>query len=147
ETVLTRGPEAVRRYLAECRDLGFDVVEVSAGFVTVPPDDFARLVGAVAATGLKAKAEGGGQVGAGGGDGGRGAGGRGHPGRRVGDRPGPAVPGRRGRVGHAGVGRDHGERGRLADGRGGPGGGRPGAGPGNVRGGRPGGVRVVRQDI
>ena len=28
ETVLTRGPEAVRRYLATCRELGFDIVEV-----------------------------------------------------------------------------------------------------------------------
>lgn len=66
ETVLTRGPEAVHRYLAECRDLGFDVVEVSAGFITVPSDDFARLVGAVVAAGLKAKAEVGIQFGAGG---------------------------------------------------------------------------------
>jgi len=66
ESVLPQGAEAVRRYLAECRDLGFDVVEVSAGFVTLPPDDFARLVKAVAAAGLKAKAEVGIQFGAGG---------------------------------------------------------------------------------
>src|SRR5262245_55134021 len=31
EQVLTRGAEAVHAYLAECRDLGFDTVEVSSG--------------------------------------------------------------------------------------------------------------------
>src|SRR5262245_25423039 len=30
ERVLTQGAEAVRRYLHECRELGFDVVEVSS---------------------------------------------------------------------------------------------------------------------
>src|SRR5262249_30738239 len=29
EHVLTQGPEAVRRYIARCRELGFDIVEVS----------------------------------------------------------------------------------------------------------------------
>jgi phosphosulfolactate synthase (CoM biosynthesis protein A) len=66
ETVLTRGPEAVRRYLATCRDVGFDIVEVSAGFVTIPADDFVRLVGDVRKAGLRAKAEVGVQFGAGG---------------------------------------------------------------------------------
>jgi phosphosulfolactate synthase (CoM biosynthesis protein A) len=36
EYVLTQGPEAVDRYLAECRELGFDIVEISSGFVTLP---------------------------------------------------------------------------------------------------------------
>ena len=31
EYVLTQGPEAVRRYLQACRELGFDIVEVSSG--------------------------------------------------------------------------------------------------------------------
>jgi phosphosulfolactate synthase (CoM biosynthesis protein A) len=66
EFVLTQGADAVRRYLAECRDLGFDVVEVSCGFVTVPADDFARLVADVRTAGLKVKAEVGVQFGAGG---------------------------------------------------------------------------------
>jgi phosphosulfolactate synthase (CoM biosynthesis protein A) len=66
ERVLTHGPEAVDRYLEECRALGFDVVEVSAGFVTLPADDFVRLVGRVIQAGLKAKAEVGIQFGAGG---------------------------------------------------------------------------------
>jgi phosphosulfolactate synthase (CoM biosynthesis protein A) len=66
EYVLTQGPEAVRRYLAECRDLGFDIVEVSSGFITVPPDDLVRLVEAVRKAGLTAKPEVGIQFGAGG---------------------------------------------------------------------------------
>src|SRR4051812_14211554 len=44
EHVLTQGPEAVRRYLHECRELGFDIVEISSGFITVPTDDLLRLV-------------------------------------------------------------------------------------------------------
>jgi phosphosulfolactate synthase (CoM biosynthesis protein A) len=66
EVVLTQGAEAVRRYLAECRELGFDIVEVSSGFVTVPADDLARLVADVRKAGLRAKAEVGVQFGAGG---------------------------------------------------------------------------------
>ena len=66
ERVLTQGPEAVDRYLHECRELGFDIVEVSAGFVTIPSDDFVRLVERVAEAGLKAKPEVGIQFGAGG---------------------------------------------------------------------------------
>src|SRR5256885_550027 len=66
EAVLAQGPAAVHRYLGECRDLGFDVVEVSAGFVTIPPDDLVRLVEEVLAAGLKAKPEVGIQFGAGG---------------------------------------------------------------------------------
>jgi phosphosulfolactate synthase (CoM biosynthesis protein A) len=64
EYVLTQGTEAVRRYLAECRDLGFDIVEVSSGFVTLPPDDLLRLVEHVQRVGLKAKPEVGIQFGA-----------------------------------------------------------------------------------
>jgi phosphosulfolactate synthase (CoM biosynthesis protein A) len=66
EAVLVQGPEAVRRYLGECRELGFDVVEVSSGFISVPPDDLVRLVGEVEKVGLKAKPEVGVQFGAGG---------------------------------------------------------------------------------
>src|SRR5207249_3364714 len=44
----------------------FDVVEVSSGFITLPADDFVRLVERVQAAGLKAKAEVGIQFGAGG---------------------------------------------------------------------------------
>jgi phosphosulfolactate synthase (CoM biosynthesis protein A) len=57
ETVLAQGPGAVRRYLDECKELGFDIVEVSSGFITVPPDDLLRLVERVQEAGLKAKPE------------------------------------------------------------------------------------------
>jgi phosphosulfolactate synthase (CoM biosynthesis protein A) len=57
EYVLTRGPEEVDRYRAECRDLGFDIVEISSGFVTTPLDDFVTLTRRVQHAGLKAKAE------------------------------------------------------------------------------------------
>ncbi len=66
EYVLTQGPEAVKQYLRECREIGFDIVEVSRGFVTVPVDDLLRLVEAVQMVGMKAKPEVGIQFGAGG---------------------------------------------------------------------------------
>jgi phosphosulfolactate synthase (CoM biosynthesis protein A) len=66
ECVLAQGAEAVRRYLRECKELGFDIVEVSSGFITVPADDFIRLVADVQRNGMKAKAEVGIQFGAGG---------------------------------------------------------------------------------
>jgi phosphosulfolactate synthase (CoM biosynthesis protein A) len=66
ESVLPQGAEAVRRYLGECLEIGFDVVEVSAGFVSVPADDLVRLVEDVQKAGLKAKPEVGIQFGSGG---------------------------------------------------------------------------------
>lgn len=67
EYVLTQGREAVRRYLRECRELGFDIVEISAGFITIPTDDWLRLIDLVREEGLKPKPEIGIQFGAGGG--------------------------------------------------------------------------------
>lgn len=67
EYVLTQGDEAVRRYIAECADYGFDIIEISAGFITLPTDDWLRLIEAVQNAGLKAKPEVGIQFGAGGG--------------------------------------------------------------------------------
>lgn len=66
ERVLTQGPEAVRKYVTECRDLGFDIVEISSGFITLGTDDVLRLVELVQRAGLKAKPEVGIQFGAGG---------------------------------------------------------------------------------
>jgi phosphosulfolactate synthase (CoM biosynthesis protein A) len=66
EHVLTQGPDAVEKYVAECKDLGFDIVEVSSGFITLPAEDFVRLVEEVQKSGLKAKPEVGIQFGAGG---------------------------------------------------------------------------------
>src|SRR5438876_10646733 len=66
ERVLAQGGEAVRQYLAECKKLGFDIVEISAGFVSIPTDDWLRLIEVVRKSGLKAKPEVGIQFGAGG---------------------------------------------------------------------------------
>jgi phosphosulfolactate synthase (CoM biosynthesis protein A) len=66
ERVLVQGPEAVERYVQECREVGFDIVEVSSGFITIPTDDWLRLVERVQRAGLKAKPEVGIQFGAGG---------------------------------------------------------------------------------
>lgn len=66
EHVLTQGPDAVSRYITECKALGFDIIEISSGFITVPVDDWLRLVEQVQKAGLKAKPEVGIQFGAGG---------------------------------------------------------------------------------
>lgn len=66
EYVLAQRGDAVSRYLEECRELGFDIVEISSGFVTLPVDDLVALTKTVRAVGLKAKPEVGIQFGAGG---------------------------------------------------------------------------------
>jgi phosphosulfolactate synthase (CoM biosynthesis protein A) len=66
ERVLVQGSDAVRQYVAECKRLGFDIIEISAGFVSIPTDDWLRLVELVRTSGLKAKPEVGIQFGAGG---------------------------------------------------------------------------------
>jgi phosphosulfolactate synthase (CoM biosynthesis protein A) len=66
EHVLTLGPEAVDHYIRECKEIGFDIVEISSGFITIPADDWLRLVEKVQKAGLKAKPEVGIQFGAGG---------------------------------------------------------------------------------
>jgi phosphosulfolactate synthase (CoM biosynthesis protein A) len=66
EHVLTQGPEIVSRYIEECRNVGFDILEISSGFITIPVDDWLRLVEKVQHAGLKAKPEVGIQFGAGG---------------------------------------------------------------------------------
>jgi phosphosulfolactate synthase (CoM biosynthesis protein A) len=66
EYVLAQRGDAVQRYLEECHDLGFDIVEISSGFVTLPVDDLVRLTKVVREAGLKPKPEVGLQFGAGG---------------------------------------------------------------------------------
>jgi phosphosulfolactate synthase (CoM biosynthesis protein A) len=66
EYVLTQGPDAVHKYIEECKELGFDIIEISSGFITIPTDDWLRLVEKVQKMGLKAKPEVGIQFGAGG---------------------------------------------------------------------------------
>ena len=66
ERVLARAADAVRKYVGECKRLGFDIVEISAGFVSIPTDDWLRLIELVRKSGLKPKPEVGIQFGAGG---------------------------------------------------------------------------------
>jgi phosphosulfolactate synthase (CoM biosynthesis protein A) len=66
EFVLTQGADAVDHYIRECRDVGFDIIETSCGFITIPTDDWLRLIEKVQKAGMKAKPEVGIQFGAGG---------------------------------------------------------------------------------
>jgi len=66
ERVLPQGSGAVRQYVSECNKLGFDIIEISAGFVSIPTEDWLRLIDLVRKSGLKAKPEVGIQFGAGG---------------------------------------------------------------------------------
>ena len=66
EHVLTQGADAVDQYIQECKALGFDIIEISSGFITIPTDDWLRLVEKVQKAGLMAKPEVGIQFGAGG---------------------------------------------------------------------------------
>ena len=66
EHALTQGADVVDRYIDEVARIGFDILEISAGFISIPTDDILRLVERVQRAGLKAKAEVGIQFGAGG---------------------------------------------------------------------------------
>jgi phosphosulfolactate synthase (CoM biosynthesis protein A) len=66
EHVLSFGPDVVDSYLAEAKAVGFDMIELSTGFISLAQADLLRLVERVAKAGLKAKPELGIQFGAGG---------------------------------------------------------------------------------
>jgi phosphosulfolactate synthase (CoM biosynthesis protein A) len=66
EYVLTKGKDAVKKYIRECKELGFDIIEISKGFISIPTDDWLRVIEDVQKEGLKAKPEVGIQFGAGG---------------------------------------------------------------------------------
>ena len=66
ETVLRYGDDAVDHYLAEAKEVGFDVIEISTGFIMLPTSGLQRLVEKVIKAGLKAKPELGIQIGSGG---------------------------------------------------------------------------------
>lgn len=66
ETVLRYGDDAVDHYLAEAKEVGFDVIEISAGFIMLPTSGLERLVEKVVKAGLKAKPELSIQIGSGG---------------------------------------------------------------------------------
>jgi phosphosulfolactate synthase (CoM biosynthesis protein A) len=44
ENVLRFGMDAVDRYIEEAKAPGFDVIEVSTGFISIPTDSLLRLV-------------------------------------------------------------------------------------------------------
>lgn len=66
EYVLTKGKDAVKKYIKECKELGFDIIEISTGFISIPTSDWQRVIEDVQKAGLKAKPEIGIQFGAGG---------------------------------------------------------------------------------
>lgn len=66
EYVLTQGTAAVDHYIGEVKSLGFDILEISAGFISIPVDDWLALVERAKAEGLRPKPEVGIQWGAGG---------------------------------------------------------------------------------
>ncbi|MGD9682197.1 MAG: phosphosulfolactate synthase [Candidatus Obscuribacterales bacterium] len=66
EYVLTQGRQAVSSYLDACKQLGFDTVELSCGFISLGTEDWMRLVDDVWKRGMRAKPELGIQFGAGG---------------------------------------------------------------------------------
>lgn len=57
ERVIIQGPEAVDRYIQECKELEFDVVEVSSGLAPIPLEDKVEIVKEVQRQGLRAKPE------------------------------------------------------------------------------------------
>ena len=147
EHVLTQGYKAVHRYLHECRELGFDIVEVSSGFIAIPTDDLVRLVEEVQQARHEGKA------------------GSGHPvwrwrrddscrtrGRRDArpgdsDRAGPPISGCGCVHYYDRIGRDNGKRHDLAHRHRGPDCQCSWARPRHVRGRRSGGIRLVHQEL
>lgn len=66
EHVLSKGRDVVKRYIADCRRAGFDIIELSAGFISIPADAVVDLIKEVTDSEMKAKAEVGIQFGSGG---------------------------------------------------------------------------------
>lgn len=57
ERVIVQGSETVDRYIKECKQLGFDVVEVSSGLAPIPLKDKLEIVKQVQKLGMKPKPE------------------------------------------------------------------------------------------
>src|SRR5437867_6105295 len=57
ERVIVQGPDAVDRYLEECKSLEFDMVEVSSGLALIKLEDKVAIVKQVQKLGMKAKPE------------------------------------------------------------------------------------------
>jgi phosphosulfolactate synthase (CoM biosynthesis protein A) len=57
ERVIVQGGEAVDQYLEECKQLGFDVVEVSSGLAPISLEDKLKIMSQVQKLGMKPKPE------------------------------------------------------------------------------------------
>ncbi|OLD01125.1 phosphosulfolactate synthase [archaeon 13_1_20CM_2_54_9] len=57
ERVIAQGPEAVDKYLEECKALEFDMIEVSSGLAPIKLEDKVAIVKQVQKLGMKAKPE------------------------------------------------------------------------------------------
>ncbi len=57
ERVILQGDKAVDNYIEECKELDFDVIEISSGFISIPLDYKLDMVKRVMDRGLKAKPE------------------------------------------------------------------------------------------
>jgi phosphosulfolactate synthase (CoM biosynthesis protein A) len=57
ERAIVQGQDAVDKYIEECKELGFDVVEVSSGMANIPLEDKVEIVKSVKRAGLKPKPE------------------------------------------------------------------------------------------
>jgi phosphosulfolactate synthase (CoM biosynthesis protein A) len=57
ETVMPLGEKAVRDYLEESKELGFDIIEISSAFIAIPLEEKCNIVRYVNELGLKAKPE------------------------------------------------------------------------------------------
>jgi Uncharacterized conserved protein len=57
ERVILQGDKVVDNYIEECKELDFDVIEISSGFISIPLDYKLDMVKRVMNRGLKAKPE------------------------------------------------------------------------------------------
>src|SRR5713101_531886 len=57
ERVIVQGKKAVDHYLQECKELGFDLIEISSGLAPIPLDDKIAIVKQVQRMGMKPKPE------------------------------------------------------------------------------------------
>ncbi|KAJ4975923.1 hypothetical protein NE237_001029 [Protea cynaroides] len=55
EHLLRKGPSAFKQYVEECKNMGFDTIELNVGSLKVPEDTLLRFVHMIKSGGLKAK--------------------------------------------------------------------------------------------
>ncbi|CAK9858434.1 unnamed protein product [Sphagnum jensenii] len=55
--VLAQGPSVFRQYVQECKDLGFDAIEVNTDLIGLQEEDLLHLIRTIKSAGLKARPE------------------------------------------------------------------------------------------